>query len=126
MPPSGIGELSRLLRELNARGRFPISVLTDYSGLTIASAAASGQDPDVQAAVVALVQQTAAHVREQLRMAQTDEVTIHDAEGRTLVCRPAHVSGHDMILAVFVPARDMSYRRLMNRAVEAMRRLWNN
>ncbi len=41
---SGVGEFGHLLREMNSRGGFPISVLTDDSGLAIASAAASGQD----------------------------------------------------------------------------------
>lgn len=123
-PKAGSAELSQLLADMNERGGFPVSVLTDRNGFTIAAAAVPGQDPDLQAAAVALVQKTSVQVRDQLSMAQTDEISVYDETGKRLVCRPFKAGNHDMILAVLVPERGKSYRRLTNSTVDAIRRLW--
>ncbi len=120
----GSAELAKILAEMNKKGQFPIAVITDRHGFPIASAAAPGQDPEMQSAVVALVQKTAAQVRDQLGMAQTDEISLFDTEGRRLVCRPFNANGHDLILATLVPDKHQSYRRLTNTAVSAIRRQW--
>ncbi len=57
-------------------------------------------------------------------MAATDEISVFDAEGRRLVCRPFQVQGQDMILAVLVPDKEKKYRRLTNQALVAIRQLW--
>lgn len=72
---SGSAKLAQLLTEMNERGGFPITVLTDQHGFHIASAATPGEDHKMQSAVVALVQKTAAQVRQQLDTAQTDEIS---------------------------------------------------
>lgn len=123
-PKSGSTELSRVLGEMNEKGDFPISVLTDRHGFPIASAASPGQNPETQSAVVAMVQKTASQVRDQLGMAQTDEISMYDTEGRRLVCRPFNANGHDMILAVVIPDKKQSYRRLTNQAVRDIRKVW--
>ncbi|MFN8453963.1 MAG: hypothetical protein U0401_04695 [Anaerolineae bacterium] len=117
-------ELAKLLTDMNEQGGFPISVLTDRHGFPIASAAGPGHNADTQSAVVAMVQKTATQVRDQLGMAQTDEISLFDTNGQRLVCRPMSVNGHEMILAVLVPDKDKSYRRLTNQAVSAIRRTW--
>lgn len=122
LPKSSSTELARLLAEMNEIGGYPLSVLTDRQGFPIASAAAPGEDPDTQSAVMALVQKTATQVQNQLGMAQTDEIALYDATGRRLICRPFNVNGHEMILAVSVPHRHQSYRRLTNRTVNAIKR----
>ena len=124
-PQFGSSKLATLLADLNKEGGFPIAILTDRQGFPIASAAAPGQDPQSQAAVVALIQKTASQARDQLGMAQTDEISVFDTSGQRLVCRPFRVDGQDMILAVMVPKRDQSYRRLTNKAVDAVRREWS-
>jgi predicted regulator of Ras-like GTPase activity (Roadblock/LC7/MglB family) len=121
----GSADLAKLLGEMNESGGFLISVLTDRHGFPIASAATPGQDPDRQSAVVALVQKTAAQVREQLGMAETDEISLYDSNGQRLVCRPFTANGYDLILAVLVPDRQKSYRRLTTHTVSDIRRLWN-
>lgn len=121
---SGSVELARLLAEMNKRGDFPITVVTDRQGFPIASAAAPGQDAELQSAVVALIQKTASQVRQQLGMAQIDEISLHDTEGRQLVCRPFTANEHDMILAVLVPRKRQTYRRLTNKMVRTIRRQW--
>ena len=118
---SRMGELVRVLRELNDQGGFLVSVLTDQAGLLIASAGAEGQDAEAQAAVVALVRKTAGHVREQLGMATTDEISVFDTGGRRLVCRLFDAGSHGYVLAVMVPVRRKPYRLLTNRAVSALR-----
>ena len=47
---SGSNELNSLLKQINAEGEFPISVLTDHQGLAIAWAASNGMDPERQSA----------------------------------------------------------------------------
>ncbi len=106
------------------RRGFPIAILTDKHGFPIASAATEGQDPDTQSAVVALVQKTAVQVQTQLGMAQTDEISLYDANGKRLVCRPFNANGYEMILAVLVPEKQQSYRRLTNIAITAIRNSW--
>lgn len=123
-PRSGSTELAQLLSEMNAKGDFPIAVLTDRHGFPIASAASPGEDPDTQSAVVALVQKTAAQVSQQLGMAQTDEISLYDTNGRRLVCRPFQANEHNLILAVVVPHKQQSYRRLTNIAVNNIRKHW--
>ncbi len=120
----GTTKLNQLLEEMNLQGGFPIAVLTDRDGLPIASAMVPGQDMDRQSAVVAMVQRTAVQVQEHLGMAATDEISVFDAEGRRLVCRPFQVQGQDMILAVLVPDKEKKYRRLTNQALVAIRQLW--
>ncbi len=123
-PKAGSARLAELLAEMNAEGGFSISLLTDRHGFPIASATQAGQDPDVQAAVVALVQKTAVQARQQLGMAATDEISLFDAEGQRLICRPFDANGYDMILAVRIPHRHQSYRRLTNVAIQTVRRIW--
>ncbi len=123
-PTSGSTELAQLLANMNEQGGFPIAVLTDRQGLPIASAASPDQNPEMQSALVALVQKTATQVSDQLGMAQTDEISLFDTEGQRLVCRPFTVNEHNMILAVLVPNKHQSYRRLTNKAVTAIQRCW--
>ena len=124
IPTSGSTQLAQLLAEMNKKGGFPIAVLTDRHGFPIASAAAPGEDADTQSAVVALVQKTALQAQNQLGMSQTDEISLYDTAGRRLVCRPFTVNEHNLILAVIVPRRGQSYRRLTNTAVSAIKRQW--
>ena len=121
---SGSIELAKLLAEMNLKGNFPITILTDRHGFPIAFSAAPNQDPEIQSAVVALIQKTASQARHQLGMAQTDEISLYDTEGRRLVCRPFSANGHDLILAVVVPYKTQNYRRLTNKVVNDIKRQW--
>jgi len=121
---SGSAQLSHILAEMNQKGGFSIAIITDRNGFPVASATASAEDPDTQSAVVALVQKTAAQARHQLGMAQTDEISLFDADGQRLVCRPFTANGYDMILAVRIPDKKQSYRRLTNQAIRDVKKLW--
>ena len=121
---SGSTRLNILLTEMKEAQGFPISVLTDAQGLTVAWAAEKGMDPDRQSAVVAFAQKTAIQVGKQLGMAEADEVSFYDTSGQRLVCRPFSVDGHALILAVIVPDRAQSYRRATNHAVSEISRIF--
>jgi predicted regulator of Ras-like GTPase activity (Roadblock/LC7/MglB family) len=121
---SGSAQLAELLQEMNDKGDFPISLLTDKHGFPIASAAAPEQDPERQSAVVALAQKTAAQIQNQLGMAEMDEISVYDANGRQLVCRPFDANGYPMILAVLVPHKRQSYRRLTNQMIKSVQQIW--
>jgi predicted regulator of Ras-like GTPase activity (Roadblock/LC7/MglB family) len=121
---SGSDKLNQLLAEMNQNGGFPISVLTDAQGLAIASSAHSGMDTDRQSAVVASVQKMAGQVARQLGMGTTDEIALNYENGQRLICRPFQVNGHELILAVIVPEKDVSYRRATNQAINDIRRTW--
>ena len=124
--PTGSTKLVQLLQAMSIEGGFVFSVLTDRDGFPIAAAAGADQATDKQSAVVAFVQRTAAQVRNSLGMAEMNEVTFFDSEGRRLVCRPFEVNGQSMILAVLVPTRDGTYRRAMTRALTAIRQSLKN
>ena len=124
IPQSGSNGLTKLLSQMNEAGGFPIAVLTDLQGFPIASAVTTDEDPDTQSAVVALVQKTAAQVRSQLGMTQTDEISLYDTNGRRLVCRPFIANDHELILAVIIPNKHQSYRRLTNKTVNAIQKQW--
>lgn len=116
-------QLSNILAEMNQRGGFLVSVLTDLQGLPLASAAASdNENPEMQAAVVALIQKSALQTHK-VNMDETDEVSVFDRQGRRLVCRPFQVGDRALVLAVMVP-RDKSYRRLTKQAIAAMQQVW--
>lgn len=121
---SGSGKLNQLLAEMNQKGGFPISVLTDAQGLAIASAALNGMDTERQSAVVALVQKMAGQVVRQLGMGAADEIALNDSNGQRLICRPFQVKGHELILAVLVPEKENSYRRATNQIINEIRQTW--
>ena len=123
---SGSAQLNDLLSKMNSEGEFPISVVTDSQGLPIAWAASQGMDPERQSAVVALVQRAATQAGKQLGMADTDEISFFDANGQHLVCRPVCVGDYQLILAVLVPDRDHTYRRVTNHTVSEIRRIWKS
>jgi predicted regulator of Ras-like GTPase activity (Roadblock/LC7/MglB family) len=117
-------DLSKILESMNQEGGFSISVVTDRQGLAIASAASGGQDPERQSAVVALVQKTAFQVRNQLGLAEADEMTLFTTDGQRLVCRPFMVHDYHLILAVLVPDKGHAYRRLTNEAIRSIQKIW--
>jgi predicted regulator of Ras-like GTPase activity (Roadblock/LC7/MglB family) len=121
---SGLTKINRMLAELNESGGFPISVLTDSQGLTIAFAADDGTDPERHSAVVAYLQKAVLQVSRQLGMAGAEEISFFDSGGRRLVCRMFRMGDHELILAIMSPARDHSYRRATNHAVSQIRKIW--
>ncbi len=123
-PTSGSVKIGKILKKMNDAGNFPISIVTDRNGFPLAAAFGKGKDPDIQSAVVALIQKTAVHAENQLGMGQTDEISLFGEQGVRLVCRPFDANGHRLILAVQVPDRHQAYRLLTNNAIREIRRVW--
>jgi hypothetical protein len=117
--------MNDLLSRMNQEGGFPISVLSDSQGLTIAFSAAPDRDPERQSAAVAYMQKAAAMVGRQLGMTEPDEISFYDSTGLRLVCRPFDMEEYRLILAVMVPGRNRSYRRATNFAMQEVRRIWS-
>ena len=122
--PSGSEQMNSLLARMNLEEGFPISVLSDSQGLTIAFAAAPDRDAERQSAAVAYMQKAAVLVGRQLGMAEPDEISFYDSTGLRLVCRPFDMDEYRLILAVLVPGRSRSYRRATNFAMQEVRRIW--
>jgi predicted regulator of Ras-like GTPase activity (Roadblock/LC7/MglB family) len=124
MTSSGTTELIRVLQRLNQDGNFFTSILTDSQGLSIASAHAQGLDPEKQAAIVAVVQKSANQAGKQLGMPVTDEIALQTTDGQRLISRAFQAGKYDLILSITVPPHQKSYRRLTNRAISDIRRIW--
>jgi hypothetical protein len=123
---SGSEQMNNLLARMNAEGGFPISVLSDSQGLTIAFAAETDRDPERQSAVVAYMQKAAFLVGRQLGMAEPEEISFFDSAGLRLVCRPFSMDEYQLILAVLVPGRGRRYRRATTIAMQEVRRIWSS
>lgn len=122
---SSTDQLTRLLEEMNKEGTFLISVVTDQNGLPIVFAAQEGFDPDRQSAIVAMLQKTLAQTGKRLGMLETSEISLFDANGHHLICRPFKIKDLDLTLAVLTPTKSQSYRRITSRAINQMRRVWS-
>jgi predicted regulator of Ras-like GTPase activity (Roadblock/LC7/MglB family) len=113
------------LNDINAEGGFSLSVLTDENGLPIATSAGGEDESEVQAAVVAQVQKVVLRVRDHLSMAAPEEIALNDVNGKKLVCRSFEANGNNVVLAVLIPGRNQSYRKLMNRAIRSIQKTWS-
>ncbi len=111
-----------VLQKMNDQGHFRAAVLAGKDGLPIATVS-SIYDTDTAAAMVALLQSVSKEAREQLGMAEMDEVTIFDRDRMRLVCRYLIVDGEELILAVIVPP-NRYYRRLTTWAMREIQKLW--
>jgi predicted regulator of Ras-like GTPase activity (Roadblock/LC7/MglB family) len=114
----------KILREMNHAGYFKAAVLSTTEGLSLASAPASYED-DMAAAMVALLNEVARQARQQLALAQVDELSLVGDDRIRLTCRYFSVDGQDLVLSVLIPP-DRYYRRLTNRAIKALRAAWSS
>jgi predicted regulator of Ras-like GTPase activity (Roadblock/LC7/MglB family) len=119
---SGSAKLSDLLTQLNQRGGFLFSVLTDQAGFPVAYASAPSMEPEIQAAVAALINKVAGQTHK-VDIGEVDEISVFDSERRRLVCRTFQTGSHRLILAVMVEENN-PYRRLTNSAIRAIREAW--
>jgi hypothetical protein len=116
-------EIADLLDRMDQEGGFTVSVLTDENGFPLA--ATGGTDAsEEQAAVVAQIQRVVLRVQDHLSMAAPEEITLNDINGKKLVCRSFDTGGMRVLLAVLVPSRGKSYRKLMNQAIHSIQKAW--
>ena len=117
--------LTEILNDINREGGFSITVLTDDNGLPLAASQEKDDTSEVQSAVVAQVQKVVQRVHNHLDMAAPEEISLNDIHGKRLVCRSFITADNNVILAVLIPSRDKSYRKLMNRAIREIHKIWD-
>jgi predicted regulator of Ras-like GTPase activity (Roadblock/LC7/MglB family) len=112
----------KALRTMNKDGDFKAAVLSLEDGLPLVSAPAHYED-ETAAAMVTLLNETAKRINHQLQLPQVDEISIVYDDRTRLVCRYFTVDGHALLLMVLAPP-DQSYRRLTNRTIKEIGRVW--
>ena len=114
----------QVLHGLSKEGHFQAVVLANGEGLPIATAQSGAAgvgsgtepDPELTAAMVALLQKVSKEARQELGMAELDEVTVLDRERTRLVCRFFSMGGEELILALMVRPK-ARYRRASTWAI---------
>jgi hypothetical protein len=112
------------LNQMTAEGNFTVAVLTDENGLPLAFSGASEDASEDQSAAVAQIQKMILRVLDHMSMAQPDEFALNDVNGTRLVCRSFQAAGSRLILAVQIPNRNQSYRKLMNGVIRSIQKDW--
>jgi len=119
-----IKEVEQYLHELNAKGNFALTSLTDVDGFSLITVKSPECcEPDIYAAVAARLQRTAEQARSHLGMVPVDEVSTTFEDGRRLVCRPFVANNQNLILSIVV-SKKHSYRQLTNRAIRYIKHEW--
>ena len=118
---AGVQQLEEVLQEMSAHNGYRAVVLASEEGLPLATLP-SMYDSDTTAAMVALLEGVSREARDQLGLAEVDEVTIRDRDRFRLVCRYLNANGEVLILAVMVPPRAY-YRRVTNRAIRRIKHI---
>lgn len=117
-------DLVDLLNQMTASGGFSISVLTDENGFPIAYSGGSEDTSEVQSAAVAQIQKMVLRVLDHISMAEPDELALNDVNGAKLVCRSFQAGDTRLFLAVQIPDRHKSYRKLMNQVIRSIQKNW--
>ncbi len=117
-------DLVDILDRLNTEGEFVASVLTDIDGIPLVSAVTGEKDlTEPLAAVIPLVRQSVQRSNEQVGLAEANEVVVNNSDGTRLVSRFFEVEGRLFILVCVVPVK-RPYRKVMNKAIHGISRLW--
>jgi predicted regulator of Ras-like GTPase activity (Roadblock/LC7/MglB family) len=111
------------LQKINREGEFRASVLASSDGLPVATVP-SNYDPEITAAMVALLRSVAQQTHDLVGMGQLDEVSLRASDRLRLICRTLEIDGEPFILAVVVPRQQRYYRRQTNRAIRQLRETW--
>ena len=112
----------KALHKMNKEGNFKAAVLSLEDGLPLVSSPAHYED-ETTAAMVALLSETVKRINRQLHLPQLDEISIVGDDRTRLACRYFTVDDHELLLTVLAPP-DQSYRRLTNRAIKEIARIW--
>jgi len=122
---STASELTQILEKMNKDGNFLMSVVTDQNGLPIVFSSREGFDPERQSATVAMIKKTIVQNEKRLGIAQAEEINIIDSNGHLLVCRSFMANKNDLTLAVLVPDRRQTYRRITTQTINQISWLWS-
>ena len=115
--PSRQTSLERTLRAMIREGQYRGAVVASIDGLPLAMAG-RGADKELMAGVAAWLKEVAerAHV-------SLDEIAVRDLRGNRLVTRYFNVGNDQLLLALSVPP-GQAHRRLTNRAIKEIQRIW--
>ena len=114
--------LEEILYAMNTEGNFEAAMLSMKDGLPLASSPAQYED-DMAAAMVTMLNETVKRINLQLNLPQVDEISIVGDDRTRLICRYFIVDGHELMLTVLTPP-DQSYRRVTNKVIKEVERLW--
>jgi predicted regulator of Ras-like GTPase activity (Roadblock/LC7/MglB family) len=118
----GSKDISSILAEINEKGNFISSLITDREGFPIAAVSHANTNQEVLAAVIGLFQRATTQASEQLGVSISSEFTLHFDNGNLLICHPFTSKGVDMILALLLLSKKQAYRRLMNQTISAVQK----
>lgn len=115
--PSRQTALQRTLREMIQGGQFRAAVVASIDGLPLATAGRSA-DKELMAGVAAWLKEYAERTHVSL-----DEIVARDTQGNCFVSRYFNVGDDPLLLAVKVPP-GRPHRRLTNKAIREIKRVW--
>lgn len=115
--PSRQTALQRTLREMIQEGHFRAAVLASIDGLPLATVGRSA-DKELMAGVAAWLKEYAERTHVSL-----DEIVARDTQGNCFVSRYFNVGDDPLLLAVKVPP-GRPHRRLTNKAIREIQRVW--
>lgn len=119
-------DFESILVQMNQTGHFTAAVLASDDGLPIASAPTpSPYDSDTIAAMVTMVKDFIKQTQTRLGLADVDEVAIFVNDKSRLICRYFDAGAHPFVLTVLAPPQ-ISYRRVMSRAVREIKKSWKD
>jgi predicted regulator of Ras-like GTPase activity (Roadblock/LC7/MglB family) len=116
-------QFEEILYAMKREGNFEAAMLSMKDGLPLASSPAHYED-DIAAAMVTLLNETVKRINHQLNLSQVDEISIVGGDRTRLVCRYFVIDGNELLLTVLAPP-DQSYRRLTNKVIKDVERLWS-
>lgn len=110
--------LERTLRKLVKEGGFRGAVIVSWQGLPLALEG-RWADHELAGAVAAQFKRVAERAQ-----AEPEEILVRDGDGNCVVNRFFSVGGEDAILVVLMRPQK-NYRRLMNEAIQEIKKVWN-
>jgi predicted regulator of Ras-like GTPase activity (Roadblock/LC7/MglB family) len=115
-----------LVQELNKLYRYGCHevLLVDVDGLLVSSVPSLSSSSDVAALAVRLAG-IAQRMSRQAGLGSSDEVSVRTSSGMKLVCRTFAIEDQVFSL-VFILRRKHQYRRITNRAIQSIQRIWSN
>jgi predicted regulator of Ras-like GTPase activity (Roadblock/LC7/MglB family) len=113
-----------LFTTINHDGGFSEVLLTDDSGLPILSSSNETEDTEVTAAIVSKIQQSIFITKDHLQMSDLEEISLYDNNGKRLIIRPFKTGSSTMFLAILMPGKTMTYKRLLNKTLREIIRNW--
>jgi predicted regulator of Ras-like GTPase activity (Roadblock/LC7/MglB family) len=117
--------IKSILAQLSQESQLAQCILTDDTGLMVASSGVNGEESETYAAAVSMLQAFMSKAEKQIGMSKMDEFALTDATGKRLICRPfTAFDGSTFILVIVLNNRHQPYRRSVRIAIQAIRSAW--